>query len=393
MTQRRSVASAILILALSSTGGILVDIGGSPLAAAEEQHAYFTELIRRSDHWKSYSFRDPAQVGSRWVTYNPAVDARPDKQDAAKIVIPAFRSTGFHLVEPVDRTATSLTLTNGYPFQRTRVLKIDSEVMAIVARSGNTVTVTRGAHGTAPSAHNAGTEALLATNSLPAQVRVPLGTEDGHDYLFVWDSFWTDSYMRAGRFNHKAFQFSSGGRDGDTIWLEPQVQYGVPGRCNSDAHVGLISVRFYNRPGGEDAWDSTDGNELGPSPIDRGSFCIEPNTWTRFFLLIRQKANDYDPVDMWVADERRDPVQMIANANVSVRPTGLTPNSIAKFWIEFNSSTDDLLRPDGRDLVSYVRNFVALRDVRDVPRLLVKPVSSAGPATVLQAPTRLRIVR
>ena len=57
-------------------------------------------------------------------------------------------------------------------------------------------------------------------------MRLPLGTEDGHSYFFTWDGYWTDSYLGAGRFNHKAFQFSSGSRDGDAIFLEPDVNYG-----------------------------------------------------------------------------------------------------------------------------------------------------------------------
>jgi hypothetical protein len=117
----------------------------------------------------------------------------------------------------------------------------------------------------------------------------------------------------------------------------------------------------------------------------------------RFFLLLRQRANDYDPVDMWIADERRDPVQVLMNVPVSVRPTGGTPNSIAKFWIEFNSSNDDLFRTDSRDLVAYVRNFVALRDVRDPRSVLVRPVPGSLPAPPGPAgpgpspPTNLRI--
>ena len=390
VTQNTRVATVLAVASVAAFA--LWYVPGSRLGAQEDPHAYFNSLIRRPEHWRSYSFREAAQVGTRWVTYNPAADSRPNRQDAAKVIIPAFRPGTVQLVESVNASATTLAVNDAYALQPRRTLKIDNEIMPIVSRSGNTVTVTRGGFGTAPASHAGGAEISLATNSLPAQVRVPLGTEDGHDYLFVWDSYWTDSFLRAGRFNHKAFQFSSGGRDGDTIWLEPHVQYALPTRCDPNAYIGVFTVRFYNRPGGDEEWDLTDGNKLGPSPVGRAPFCIEPNTWVRFFLFIRQRADNYDPVDIWLADERRDPVQVVVSAPVSVRPTGLSPNSIAKFWIEFNSSNDDLHRVDERDLVAYVRNFVALRDVRDPGPFLVRPVPGIPASTRLRAPTRLRIV-
>ena len=59
-----------------------------------------------------------------------------------------------------------------------------------------------------------------------------------------------------------------------------------------------------------------------------------------------------------------------------------------------NTSSDGHYRLDNRNLVSYVRNFVALRDVADPRSLLVRPVPGAqatvsGPA----APRNVRIVQ
>ncbi len=126
------------------------------------------------------------------------------------------------------------------------------------------------------------------------------------------------------------------------------------------------------------------------SPLaHEANFCFAPNQWVRFFVNLKQRANDYDYVDMWVADETRDPIQVLMNVPISVRPTGRTPNSIQKFWLEFNTSTDDYLRLDNRPLVAYFRNFVALHDGRSP-----QPAHSAGAwCTGVDGPAAPRNVR
>jgi hypothetical protein len=308
------------------------------------------------------------------------------------------------LSRAVSSDDTVLPLETAYRplFPVDRIIKVDREIMTVTGwLSETTIAVKRGAYGTARAAHAAGADLMHSTNSLQSEVRLPIGTEDGHDYFFAWDTYWTDSYVGAGKFNHKAFQFSSGGRDGETTWLHPQVSYygdNHPACWNPAVHVAAFSVRSMNKVGGESNWSVTDGNFLGPvatnnNPVDpRGEFCIEPNTWVRFFVHIKQKANDYDPVDMWVADEKHDPVRVLMSAPVSVRPDGGAPNSIAKFWVEFNSSETELFRLDNRDLVSYVRNFVALKDVYDPRSLLVRPTPGAAPAPGPAAPKNVRIL-
>jgi hypothetical protein len=239
------------------------------------------------------------------------------------------------------------------------------------------------------------------TNSLRPQVRFPLVTEDGHSYFFTWDGYWTDSYVGAGSFNHKAFQFSSGSsKDGDNLFLEPDVSYNsTNATCWKAGNVGSFLVRSYNVEGGVANWLLTNGNQLGPSataqqPLGpRAAFCFNPNQWIRFFLNVRQRANDYDYVDMWVADETRDPVQVLFNVPISVPPSGKFPNSIQKFWLEFNTSTDDYFRLDNRPLVSYVRNFVALRDNDDPRNLLIRPVPGAQAVEGPAAPRNVRIIQ
>ncbi len=163
----------------------------------------------------------------------------------------------------------------------------------------------------------------LGGNNLDNQVRVPVGSYDGASWLITWDGYFTDSYMNNGIGTFKAFQLSSG-RD---IWVEPQVNFGGgtprPPEYSPSVHVGVTGViRSYNRVGGTADWAAGDGNTLGPLATDNSPllpagpsttgpfFLLHPNRWTRWWIRIDQRANDYDLLDAWVADEQTGPVQV-----------------------------------------------------------------------------------
>lgn len=396
--------------------GVALDLASRDGVEAAEvnQHSYFDTLVRRSDVWKSYSLRTAAQLSpdsqggliaapdQEWASYSPDTDTDRNRQDAAKVVIPAFNATTV-LTRAVGASDTLLTLESAYKPQYPvgRVIKVDREVMRVASwQSDTTISVERGAFSTAAASHAAGAVLMHATNSLKNQIRMPLGTSDGHSYFFTWDGYWTDSYVGAGKFNHKAFQFSNGGQDGNAIWFEPDVTYGDTNqRCyQQGVHFAAFHARSYNQLGGVANWLLTDGNKLGPSvtaqsPLNQSAeFCMKPNQWVRFFMHFRQRANDYDYVDFWLADEEQEPIQVLANIPVSLRPTGRNPHSIQKFWVELNTSTDDFFRIDNRDLVAYVRNFVALQDPADVRPLLVRPVPGAQAVSGPAAPRNVRII-
>ena len=407
-------AATALFLGFASVA-LEIDHDGTVSAAGVDENAYFESLTRRADLWKAYSLRDPAQLRNmkdggyirasgtpEFTTYSPDTDTNRVRQDATKVIVPAFEVTTT-LTRAVNSSETLLTLADGSKplFPVDRVFKVDREVMTVVNWvSDTTINVKRGAFSTAPATHAVGAVLSRSTNSAPNQIRLPLGTEDGHSYFFTWDGYWTDSYVGAGKFQHKAFQFSSGSQDGDAIFLEPDAGYGDDQDSCYDpsVHIATFRVRSYNTVGGPANWLLSDGNTTGPGvknngPLDRsGLFCMKPNTWNRFFLALRQRQNDYDYIDMWVADETNEPVQVLTNLPISVRPTGSHPNSIQKFWVEFNSSQDMLFRTDGRDLVSYVRNFVALLDPSDTRPLLVRPVPGAQAVSGVAAPRNVRII-
>lgn len=420
---KRILSSAVLVAL----------VGVSAPSAEVSPHAYFDALVARSEFFKGASFRPAAgqpatsvhyekqllgrQAGGYaqtanasygyWVSYDPAADRDPARQDAAKVIIPAFStiSAGFaRLATDINSTATVISVTSATSnLELKTTLKIDQELMIITARDlpAGIITVARGQHGSTAASHSAGTALTRSTNSLQNQIRVPVKTTDGHSYVFTWDSYWTEPYLSAGLTNHKAFQLTSGG---DNIWFETTTNFGdtVGANCHVNGILASVGVRSYNLMNGPATWQSAFGDYLGPlvtraEPLrpQAQEFCLKANTWTRFWIRVDQRANDYDYVDMWVADETREAVQIFERMPVSVRVTGPTPNEIDTFWLEYNTSTIMHTRGDQNDLVAYARNFAVLRDLADARTILARPVPGAQPQPVSgpAAPSNVRILR
>jgi hypothetical protein len=126
-------------------------------------------------------------------------------------------------------------------------------------------------------------------------------------------------------------------------------------------------------------------------------FLLFPNRWIRYWVRVEQRANDYDYIDMWAADEATNPTLIYKHIPASTYKKGLP--TINKFWIEFNDSAARLTEgrtTDFRDLVAYVRNFAALKNIGDITPLLQRPVPGVlpGPTVSLPgAPQNVRILR
>jgi hypothetical protein len=379
------------------------------LLKAVGPHDYFDALVARPDFWKGYSLRpqtgepitspyyekqllrraDGGYAASNsaglWITYDRTNDFDPHAQDAAKVVIPAFSSISSSIVlaSDIDSTTEQFYLTGDNSSYNSdgRTIMIDSEKMTVFDPDGSgplqafnrttfLLNVKRGQNGTAVASHSAGVGLRMSTNTVPNAVRLPLGTSDGHTYLFTWDGYWTDSYLNSGLSNHKAFNFISKG-----IWLEPNTSFAggigdakVAGFSQTDS-VAAFQTRSYHPIGGGSDWSSTGGNMAGPGvtatePLSPqlAKFVYKPNRWVRFWYLIEQRANDYDYVSAWIADENNDPVQMYNHLPISVRTNSSPANSIEEFYLEFNTSTEDYTRGNDRDFVSYVRNLAVLID-------------------------------
>jgi hypothetical protein len=130
-------------------------------------------------------------------------------------------------------------------------------------------------------------------------------------------------------------------------------------------------------------------SDYDPVTPQAGRYLVLPNRWIRTFVFLDQRPGELDRLSMWVADETTPPVLIFDNRTVSVRGT---PPTVAQFWVELNTSQDDY-RGSLAPLVSYVRNFVALKDVGSALPFLQQPGASK-PITLQRpnAPTNVRIV-
>lgn len=391
--------TAVLLLGLVIAG----NDGFAPVSAQTDPNAYFNALAARPDVFRAYSLRDQAQLlqyrqstgRGEWVTYDPANDPDPRRQDAAKVVIPPFDDRVFtSLVQPMTPDQTSLVVTasdsalNGAAL-RGRALKIDDEIVVVNNPSGvgftnsTIVPVLRGQHGTTATSHASNTPVFRSINSLLNQVRLPLGTEDGRSYLITWDTWFGAefAYARSGISGYKNFQISSGG-----IWYEIQTRFNEA----AGGDIGRVTARGYGTIGP----NVSDNNPISPMP---GTFTIRPERWTRYWALVDQRANDYDLLSLWVADTETDPVQILDRREMESRAS-----RIEEFYLEYNTS-ENTLRAGRGTLVSYVRNLVALSDVGDPTGLMQRPgaggalppPSSPPPpssGTRPSAPRNLRII-
>ncbi len=363
--------------------------------------SYFNQLVANPAMWKSYSLRDQTQLntyaqavgGVKWVNYDATMDA-------AKVVVPEYNPASvFTLADPIDSVATTIHLRTPSTMTQAQFdavlaggmttgksLKTQTgEVFKVLRVSGVTITgglvpVTRGQNGTTATSHSAGETMVSSVNSLINQVQLPLGTQDGNTYLFTWDLKYTSSMIsnNTGISNYKTFRF-------EPAWLQVDTRFdGKYGNFTLDpafvgsTDVGVAGMRSGNNMGGVADWSLTTGYQAGPGVTtpqlapQLTSFILKPNVWIRHWVQIQQRASDYEIMNAWIADETRDPVQLFSNVLLSLSGGGTSPNTIPKFLVEFNTSTDTI-KPGRGDLVAYVRNFVALRNPSNVSSLLVKP--------------------
>lgn len=366
--------------------------------AQGDANTYFNQLTARPDHWKSNSLRSQTLIDNistvkpnQWVKYDTTVGA-------AKAIIPAFNGVGLYLGAPVTADAdrivfkSPLTTNQKNALINARGLLIDDEVMTVTIPGGtfgaqfptdSSLLVLRGQGGTKAAAHASGAAAPLSQNNLLSQLRVPLGTEDGHTYLFTWDVYYDGSYLGADlngvAVGHKEFQLAAGQKN--QIWLETRIRPdGIDGMgkltVDRSQYVGLIDARSYDTTAaGAVGSNVTKADPLAPQA---NRFYLRAERWTRFWWFVDQRANAYDIASLWVADENTDPVKVFDS--VTTRVYG-TPPTIFSWWFEQNTSFDRY-RGHRRDLVSYARNFVALKDVQaaDVASLLQRPIGDNAPA-------------
>lgn len=396
-----ALACALLVATASPFRGVL--------AGDENQNAYFDALVARSDHWKSSSLRTQALIDSvslikpnQWVKYDASLDA-------AKSVIPAFMDIGLRVGPPMAPSADRivldkpLTQANKNLLIATRGILVGSEIMTVHI-PGNvwgaqfpddlTVLVQRGQFGTSADSHAQGVNADISQNSLLSYLRIPLGTSDGNTYLFTWDVRYGASYLGKDlvprTIGRKEFHLTKGPRG--SVWLETRVRpdgqdgMGKYAIDRTKEHA-LIDARHYDTD--NVGLPGSNVTSIDPLRPQVGRFVVKAEKWTRFWWFVDQRANDYDYFSLWVADEDRQPVKIFDG--LTLRTQG-DPAMIYSWWFQQNTSAD-IYRGARRDLISHVRNFVALRNPTNVPSLLLRPLAGV-PVEVHApgAPLNLRLV-
>jgi glucuronoarabinoxylan endo-1,4-beta-xylanase len=316
-----------------------------PPPASGAAHDYFNALVKRSNHAASYSLRYQAQLaqysqkradGSQDINYVWPNDPDPRKQDAAKLVIPSDGTT----------------------------IKSSTNQNSIL------------------------------------QVRVPMPTmELGHSYLVTWDAWYGDEWREdiSGIPAHKAFQFDGPDRlnGAPKIWWEVHHAYKSVGDYPvASNEVARLAVRHYAsgmRQLDDGTWigvpagpNVTSGSTSETPVLPYRQFNVKPERWVRHWQLI-EYGMDPEPwrsnppgtlMSLWAADEDRSPVQLYNRLQVTLWQPG-----IRKFWIEINTSTNEVKANRG-PMVAYFRNVVILKDVSfaDVPALLQRPVGGVQPS-------------
>ena len=255
-------------------------------------HAYFEELAARDDCMAAYSLRDPAQLAiprdggyahsnSRplYVTYDPAGDPDPRRQDAAKVVIPADRNSLPNQVRlPIPLSAP---LTSSFLITWESWLGDELRFERAGIRNYKHFQIASGAT-------NIWTEVrsrFSIAQDLPSAVaRVDV------------------------RIYGASHSLGPGATQGGTGAMYDGVNYG------SDA--------------------------LGPMV---GDFAVAPERWTRYwasFAHVVLDGADYWAFSLWVADEDRDPTLIIDGA--PIRPDA-RDGAWQSFWLEYNTSTSTIV--------------------------------------------------
>src|SRR3989344_4970369 len=249
-------------------------------AQAAGEHDYFNSLISRPDHWKSYSLRSAAQLdqyrsGSQLTTtYSPSTDTYHSPQDAAKVEIPPYIDIGSTLSGSMDATQTRMPAYyvrsgNGVSY------KIDSEILRWVSKNTDgTQNVVRGADGTVAASHTSGTKVLAATNAAVSQIRLPMGTQEGHSYLTTWDTWYGPELKNtiSGLTGWKNYQFAQGTGDG-TLGLEVRSRFLRSSQDNfAPDEVAFVDMRAYLALG-----PGVTNEPVGPQLVD---FRLKASTWT-----------------------------------------------------------------------------------------------------------------
>jgi hypothetical protein len=186
--------------------------------------------------------------------------------------------------------------------------------------------------------------APVSTDSQQKIFSLPVGPGS---MLLTWDFRFDARFAWVTQGNmtrHKTWRLDPG------PWLALKTDY------IAAAHEGHFAELFMTSPNGQ--W-------LGPGTTrgDReivyprlAPFYIEPDTWTRVWLFVRDLEKPVRYVSLWAADECRAPVQLYDE--LALTPP---PQDSGAFRLEYDTSADQATNPE--EAHSWNRNLVVLHDV------------------------------
>ena len=191
--------------------------------------------------------------------------------------------------------------------------------------------------------------------------------------LFTWDFRFDDNFRWEQRGNihiHKTWRIDPG------PYLAFKTEYPDASRRGKVAEfrMSLPGARFLPECTPEKTRCTTRlGEFLGPQ---EAVFDISPNAWVRVWALIEGLGEPAVKVSVWGAEEGGEPRLYYDRLEL------LPPNLIEYLLMEYDTSAEDM-PGHPREMLSWNRNFVALRGVRyaDMPALLVPPSPLAAPYT------------
>lgn len=327
-----------------------------PLPPSAGPHDYYDRLCARPDKGVCFSLRDPVQLetyrtyrGTRpaAVTYDPARDTDPRKQDAAKMVIPG------------TSLASQLRFPLGNHHPKNLLITYDLWYGAEFAFSNTGMPRQKGMLQVASpkddfwlSLHGAYNLATVQPQNFPQNA--------------THGPFLVTPYL------HSAPGSSQFYRCG-TVRSSKTVPHTVP------YNVTTTQRRNY----GEETLMPRD-TSVNPGGAEFG---VKAETWTRYWLFFERyptcdlaitSGTQYAyRLSVWLADVNRDPVRLYND--LVVYPSPLSPGGFVEVWYEFNASASAYMLEriaDGRGpLVGYLRNLATLKGTpkADVLTLLQRP--------------------
>jgi hypothetical protein len=337
------------------------DLGGT-------NHSYFNELVVRPDIYVQQSLRNQAQINglsdsspNTHITYDPDFDTDPQRQDAAKLRIPAFGPNAAVLTAPLAASPGGtiepifISMNADLPTRRGIKFAGSDEIMVSMGdTSPLSINVMRGCFGTTPTTHPVGAQLQLCAHVLQKGMQILAPTDPLTDncYLTTIDLMFTDSWKgmavpgrSEGVYGNTAVQpsvlqsmkqwqwrpGSSGGR-----WWETRLRENGGGALTPDNWASLAAVRVGSidaRP--YSVMKDPYRNSEQIQPIVSGGFTFRAGVWARYWWLMEMFAE----LNNMIATTTLDGAVDDTTTTVTLSQVGLsTTNNV--LW-----STDYVGRP------------------------------------------------